>query len=212
MKSENGLDAIKAYYDRRSCNGVIFGDEIFNPKIWEDPALGDRFRSDAFMIITSNLTPYLEHRWKYTKGMLIGDRWWPNQAYCFGIGSFPGDEKLGLKELKMLNPSLLQKVEKALSPMVHFKAFTAAPYLVILCFVLILSLNELRKNPRTSGLIILSCALSASGLVYWLPYTVLGPADDFRYTSWSVFCAISSLLTLASWYIHHKRDLFANHV
>jgi hypothetical protein len=210
--AENSLEAIKENYDRRSCNGVIFGEQIFNPLIWADATLGERFRSDAVKIIGSNATPYIEHRWRYTKGLLFGDRWWPNQAYCFSIGKFPGDEKLGLKELTMLNPTLLEKVERALAPAVHFKAFTAAPYLFMLCTVLALSLLAIFRNWRKPKLSVLSGVMAMSGLVYWFPYVVLGPADDFRYTSWTAFCAVSSAVVLVSWYIHNKRDSYTANV
>ncbi|HAP70523.1 MAG TPA: hypothetical protein DCR04_12505 [Flavobacteriales bacterium] len=193
------FELVRHHHDYRSCNGVIFGAKIFNPEIWTDESMGITFRKDALQIIRSNPTEYAKIRWAYTKGMLFGSRWWPNLAYFFEVGQFPGDENLGIEMYHMLNPRLLDKMERALAPVVHYKLFTAAPYLVLLLLVCFLNLKIIINQKKFPALVMFSVTMALSGLLYWIPYVILGPADDFRYSSWTVFCAVSSALLYLSW-------------
>ena len=194
QKDSAKVDVLKRYYNDASNNNLVFSSGIINTKIWEDELVGKRFLNAGLNIIAEHPTEYVKMRLRFLKHFSGLGRWMPYAAFIFETKYWEGDETLGLPTYHMRNPVALKFLEENIaSRLSRFGFFNVIPYLLFLVLVSLLLVFQIVRGierPRSK----LYLGLALSGLLYWLPYIVISPSNDFRYHLWTIQVAMVILI------------------
>jgi hypothetical protein len=177
-----------------------------NPTRWQKSFPDQKFKKDFIRLIIKYPAAYFKVRSRIVLYML-GIKKPVMLAYLFEIYK-PTNEKDWLytasKDIDFQNKEALNTAKKT----AHYLLTKTPLYLAWVYFILILGQvicifiykKEIGKYFK-QYLFILS-----TGVIYWLPYTVISASADFRYSNLTVFCSIIMLpILLRDIFYHHKR-------
>jgi len=192
--------ALRAAYSPTSSNSLIFRpDPAISPplQLTENPQYLTIFRQAWEHAIINYPLAYLSHRGAVFASLLgIGRRTpffatvdYRQQSATFeaGVGVL-GDP--AVKSIDVGRPIFGQRVAASLLmafinwAAVHTYLLFGWPWLLVLVATFVATI-VLRKRPMAE----VAIGLSASGLLYLLPYFFVAPSSDFRYLYWSIVAA-----------------------
>lgn len=185
-KDSAQVEVLKRYYTDASNNQLVFGSGIINPQIWKDEVLGKYFFITGIKTITQYPVHYCKMRLRFLKEFSGMGRWLPYLGFIFETNYWKDDEKLGLPMYHMHHPTILQFLQnKCAVFLTKIGFYNIIPYLLILVIAFASLSYSLIKQTLSSNSLILWWLLF-SGLLYWLPYIVVAPSNDFRYHNWTI--------------------------
>lgn len=183
------VEVLKRYYNDASNNSIVFGSGIIKPKVWEDPEYGKAFFNTGLRSIINHPADYVRIRIRSLNELVGNGRWRPYMAYIFHTSYWKGDENLDLKRYAMNHESALLKIENDLiTRLSRFGFYNLIPYLSLLLIVLTFLFFRPNSEQR---LFLLGMGISA--LLYWLPYLIIAPSNDFRYSNWTIEVVVLSI-------------------
>ena len=185
-KDSAKIDVLKRYYSDASNNGLTFSSGIINPNIWEDDVLGRVILVSGLKTIAQHFKKYVIMRMRFLKIFSGQGEWMPHNPFIFKTDYWEGDENLGLRMYHMHHPIALSLLEsKVATRFSHFGFYNVLPYLVCLVLAFFMLVVEIRRQPGQPDKLIL-LGMVISGLLYWLPYVLIAPSNDFRYHNWTM--------------------------
>jgi len=183
------VDAMKAYYNPES-NTIIYQMQYINPNRFKKDFPNAAFKSYFIKAILEHPRAYLAVRARTTWFMLGGKT--PILPFLFEIQQFPKEHYLFSfsKDLKSRHVGALAYSHSIAIFLLHYtplyRVWIYIALAVIQTLFFIFLSDEYQRN-RTFLLILLI------GLFYWLPYTIISPATDFRLSNLTIFCTILTL-------------------
>jgi len=186
------VDVLKRYYSDATNNHLVFNSGIIEPAVWKDSDYGKWFFEQGVRTIILHPKDYIEMRVR-SLGHLAGiGKFMPHMAYIFETKYWPGDESLGLESYSMLNETILFEIkDKLLSRLSHVGFYNIVPYLFLLLSLLLFLAFSYKQEDRC-----ILIGIGLSGLLYWLPYVLIAPSNDFRYNNWTVEAVVLIISTL----------------
>lgn len=191
---------LRAAYSPTSSSALIFRpDPAISPplQLTENPQYLPIFRQAWEHAIINYPRAYLSHRVAVFASLLgIGRQtaFFPTVDYGQQSAIFDaGVEVLGdpaVKSIDVGHPIFGQRVAASLLmafinwAAVHTYLLFGWPWLLVLVATFVAAIT-LRKRPMAE----VAAGLSASGLLYLLPYFLVAPGSDFRYLYWSIVAA-----------------------
>lgn len=112
--------------------------------------------------------------------------------FLFRIQQFPKNHYLHnfAKDLSNKNPNAL-KITRQLAKFIYRNTLLYKVWIYILLSILQLSMFAIFRNEIIY--VRQPVLLLSIGLIYWLPYPIISPSVEFRYSNLTVFCAILAL-------------------
>jgi hypothetical protein len=200
-KSANfSSEALRAAYSPEYLNSLIFrSDPAISPPLLGtgNPQFLTIFRQAWEHAIINHPWAYLSHRGAIFASLLrIGwhTPFYPIVDYRQEAADFEADVNLlgdpALKSIDIGRPIFGQRVAASLLmafinwTAMHTYLFFGWPWLLVLVGTFVTAI-VLRKRPMAE----VAIGLSASGLLYLVPYFFAAPSSDFRYLYWSIVAA-----------------------
>jgi len=181
-----GVDTLKNYYNSQS-NSIIFLMQFLTKKRFKKDFPNTQFKKDFVKAIIKHPVAYIKVRGRFTLYML-GYRL-PIQPFIFRVPRF--DKKHYLyrfsKGLEFSNPEVIAVADKAAKYLFYNTPLWRVWIYIVLALlqVIILVFCNRDKRDKKGLLLILSV-----GLIYWLPYPIISPATDFRFSNLTIFCSV----------------------
>jgi hypothetical protein len=185
---ELGLDFCKLYH-RPYHNTVMWKYEYLNKELKTEAFPDNTFKRDFFKLALQNPMAYLESRFALTLYMTGIKRSVFYQPFLFEIQQFPESHYLykTAHNLSLKNISVVAHA-KNIAHYLYENTILYQVWLYLLLSIIQISIClPFRPFSRNSKRALL---LLFAGLFYWLPYLLISPSAEFRFSSFTVFCSI----------------------
>lgn len=200
------IEEMKDLYRPYSC--TILWTPYLNPNRWTKIFPDKTFKKDFIKSVMLYPSAYFKVRKRITAYML-GINNPVLVAYDFGIFK-PDDQNHWLysisKNLEIRHKNAISIAEKT-AVFLEKKTPLYSVYMYIILifiqFALILSFKERMREIFKRYIIVLSI-----GLIYWVPYVVISPSADFRFSNLTIYCSIIMLPILFTQLFFQKNPAY----
>lgn len=177
------LDVVKERYNPRHPGSLFYGRGSVI-RLTDDPERMRALRQNWLRAVQEHPGAYLKSRWRIYRNLLGLTRTKPAYMVFAEINRNPYKYKLGASPLR-------DRVVGAFEWLSSTPLFSVWLY-VFGCLALIL----VGAAAAWAGGGALTLALSVSGIAYHLTFALLAASDDYRYSLWTITCAILSACAL----------------
>ena len=197
------LGTLKKYYFNES-NSIIYLMQFLTAKRFKKDFPNAQFKKDFLKAIVKNPLAYLKVRGRLTVFML-GYKL-PIDPFLFTLPKFDQNHYLYSysRGLKFDHPELVDSTARLAKFLFHNTPLWRVWLYIVLGIFQVIFLILFKPNvPEKRGLLL----ILSIGLIYWLPYPVISPATDFRFSNLTIFCSILVLPFSAKLFFQFLKDI-----
>lgn len=186
-KSQNlGVEVLKKHYSNQS-NSIIYLMQFLTIKRFKKDFPNAQFKKDFLKTIVKHPIAYLKIRGRLTLYMLGYQL--PIDPFLFTPPKF--DKKHYLysysRGLEFDNPTLVNATARLANFLFYNTPLWRVWLYIVLGIFQVIFLACFKPDmPNKRGLLL----ILSVGLIYWLPYPIISPATDFRFSNLTIFCSV----------------------